>query len=104
MHRNNIRSLQDYFTLLQALVAVDTAQEDPTAPAAHASMVELVRLSSNCSKVESLREIPIIRKCVLACCEVFLSSLIERASFFQDPASGATDEITTTIPTRQAPL
>ena len=102
MHRNDSRSLQDYLTLVQSLIAVDTAQEDPKAHVAHASMVGLASLSSICSQAKSLKEIPTIRKCILACCED-LSSLIERASVFQDPASAATAEITTTIPTRQAP-
>ncbi|KAI2511075.1 hypothetical protein MHU86_3387 [Fragilaria crotonensis] len=89
MHRNDSRSLQDYLSLVQCLIAVDTAQEDPKAPVAYASMVGLASLSSICSQAKSLKEIPAVRKCVLACCED-LCSLIERASVFSDPAPQTT--------------
>ena len=94
MHRNDSRSLQDYLSLVQSLIAVDTAQEDPKASVAYASMVGLASLSSICSQAKSLKEIPAIRKCVLACCED-LCSLIERASVFPDPAAQATSVIST---------
>jgi hypothetical protein len=81
------RCLQDYLSLVQSLIAaVDVATEqqqshcsNPKGPVAIASMVGLASSSSLCSQAKQLKEIPIIRKCVLESCED-LCSLVERVS------------------------
>jgi hypothetical protein len=87
--------LGDYLSLIQSLIAVDAAQEDPKAEMAPASIVGLASLSSVCTQAKQLKEVPKIRKTVLESCED-LCSLVERAlACISKPADGAAAEAVT---------